>query len=133
MTPSYAALVRRAPARRLIYALSASCLSFGMLSLTLLLTVQHATGSYSDGGYAVALFAVAAGGSAPFRGRSVDRRGAHWLIGLASGYAASLCLLAVLAHAWPRPGILLFLSFTTGLSAPPLFASARSAWPSAVE
>jgi MFS family permease len=133
MTAGYAALVRRPPARRLIYALSAACLSFGMLSLTLLLTVQRATGSYAEGGYAVALFAIAAGGSAPFRGRAVDRRGAHWLVGLASGYAASLCVLAVLAHVWPRPEVLLFLSFTTGLSAPPLFASARSAWPTAVE
>jgi MFS family permease len=133
MTASYAALVRRAPARRLIYALAASCLSFGMLSLTLLLTVQRATGSYETGGFAVALFAVAAGGSAPFRGRQVDRRGAHWLVALASGYAAALFALALVAHAWPRPAMLLVLSFLTGLSAPPLFASARSAWPSAVE
>jgi MFS family permease len=133
MTASYAMLVRRAPARRLIYALAASCLSFGMVSLTLLLTVQRATGSYAEGGFAVALFAVAAGASAPVRGRAVDRRGAHWLVALASGYAASLCALDVLAHAWPRAWALLALSGLVGLSTPPLFASARSAWPSAVE
>ncbi len=133
MTATYSALLRRAPARRLIYALAAACLSFGMLSLTLLLTVQGSTGSYSDGGFAVALFALAAGGSAPFRGRSVDRRGAHWLIALAAGYATSLCLLVVFAHVWPQPAILLVLAGLTGLFAPPLFASARSAWPSAVE
>jgi MFS family permease len=133
MTASYALLVRRAPARRLIYALSAATISFGMLSLTLLLTVQRATGSYADGGFAVALFALAAGGSAPVRGRLVDRRGAHWLVVLATGYAASLVLLAVLAHASSQTPSLLVLATLTGLSAPPLFASARSAWPSAVE
>ena len=126
-------LVRRASARRLIYALTAACLSFGMVSLTLLLTVQRATGSYALGGYAVAFFAVAAGASAPFRGRAVDRRGAHWLIGLASGYAASLVAIDLFAHAWPQTWLLLALAAVIGASTPPLFASARSAWPSAVE
>ena len=77
MSGSYGAVIRVAPARRLLYALSAACISFGMAGLTLLLTVQRATGSYADGGFAIACFALAAGISAPVRGRLVDRGGAR--------------------------------------------------------
>ena len=61
MTASYLAVVRLRPARRLLYALSAACVAFGMVGLTLLLTVERSTRSYSDGGFAVALFSVMAG------------------------------------------------------------------------
>jgi MFS family permease len=105
-----------------------------MLSLTLLLTVQRATGSYPDGGFAVAAFALAAGTSAPARGRLVDRRGARrWLPTLAAGYASALVALDVVARMWPRPWALLLLAGASGLSAPPLFASARPLWLQAVE
>lgn len=77
MSGSYGAVIRVGPARRLLYALSAACISFGMAGLTLLLTVQRATGSYADGGFAIACFALAAGISAPARGRLVDRGGAR--------------------------------------------------------
>ena len=96
---SYLALVRVAPARRLIYALFAACISYGMLPLAILLSVQEATGSYPNGGFAVACFGVTAGVSAPFRGRLVDRRGARrWLPGLACASAACLVALDLLGE-----------------------------------
>ena len=123
MTASYVALVRLKPARRLLYALAAATFSFGMLSLTILLTVERSTGSYRTGGFAVAAFALAAGTSAPFRGRLIDRGGARvWLPGFAFGYATSLLALDLVAHGGGPPWSLVPLAGTSGLSAPPLFA-----------
>ncbi len=136
VSASYLALVRLAPARRLLYALSAAGLSFGMVALTELLTVERSTGSYPDGGFAVAAFALAAGISAPLRGRLVDRRGARtWLPALAIGYAAALIAARPLVAeaGGPAAWLLVGLGGLTGLTAPPLFASARVVWAQAVE
>ena len=134
MTASYLALVRHPPARRLIYALSAASLSFGMVSLTVLLAVHAATRSYPDSGYAVGAFALAAGISAPFRGRLVDRRGARLALpALATGYASSLVALDIVAHRDGSAWLLVVLGGAIGISTPPLFASARVVWPQAVE
>jgi predicted MFS family arabinose efflux permease len=134
VTASYLAVMRVRPARRLLYALTAACLSFGMVGLTLLLTVERLTGSYADGGFAVSLFALAAGGSAPVRGRLVDRRGARrWLPGLAAAYAVSLCTIDLLARLDGPLWSLLVLAACVGASTPPLFSSARAVWPQAVE
>ncbi len=134
MTASYLALFRRAPARRLIYALSAAALSFGMVALTVLLVDEHSTGSYRDGGFAVAAFSLMAGVSAPFRGRFVDRRGAHRALPtLATGYCSGLIALDVVAHAAGPPWLLVVLGGVIGGSTPPVFASGRAVWPQAVE
>jgi MFS family permease len=131
---SYAALLRLAPARRLVYALSAACLTFGMVPLAIFLTVQRATGSYPNGGFAVAAFGLTAGVSAPFRGRLVDRRGMRtWLPVMAGGYGAALLALDGLGLASGPTWALIGLAALTGICAPPLFASGRSLWPHAVE
>jgi MFS family permease len=126
---TYVALVRLPPARRLIYALSAACLSFGMVSLTLLLEVERSTGSYADGGFAVAAFSIGAGASAPFRGRLIDRHGRRWLLAFAIGFAISLVGLDVVAQLGAATWLLIVLAAVTGVTMPPLFASARAAWP----
>src|SRR3954447_13982489 len=88
METSYRALLARGTARRLIAALGAAWLSFGMVSLALFLTAQHGSGSSALGGVAVAAFAVGAGTLAPVRGRLLDRHGARrWLPAFAGGYA----------------------------------------------
>ena len=135
MSESYAALLRLAPARRLVYALTAACLSFGMVSLTILLLVERETGSYPAGGLAAAAFALLAGVSAPFRGRLVDRRGARpWLPLLAVGYTIFLVLLDIVAGSIDAPAwLLIALAGAAGISAPPLFATARSVWSQAVQ
>jgi len=134
MDASYAALVGHAPARRLLYALATTTLSYGMLTLTVLLTVEHSTGSYRTAGFAVAAFALFAGISAPVRGRLIDRGGARvWLPGLACGYAIFLAALDVAAHGGAPPWTLVALAGATGLSAPPIFASARALWAHVVD
>ena len=77
MTASYAALLGHRPARRIVYALVVTTLSYGMYSLTVLLTVERSTGSYREAGFAVAAFAHHARGKAPRRGRQIDPRGAR--------------------------------------------------------
>src|SRR5215471_17670226 len=134
MTATYAALLGLRPARRLVYALVVTTLSYGMLSLTVLLTVEHATGSYREAGFAVAAFALLAGVSAPFRGRLIDRRGARaWLPALACGYAGFLIALDVAAHGGAPQAFLVLLAGGAGLSAPPIFASARPLWSQLVD
>jgi MFS family permease len=134
MTASYAALLGHRPARRLVYALVVTTLAYGMYSLTVLLTVERSTGSYREAGFAVAAFALLAGVTAPFRGRLVDRRGARtWLPALASGYAGFLVALDLAAHAGAPAWVLVALAGGTGLSAPPIFASARPVWSQIVD
>src|SRR5215831_8348019 len=134
MTASYAALLGHRPARRLVYALVVTTLAYGMYSLTVLLTVERATGSYREAGFAVAAFALFAGVSAPFRGRLIDRRGVGiWLPAFAIGYAASLVALDVAAHAGAAAWTLIFFAACSGLSAPPIFASARPVWAQIVD
>src|SRR5262245_57446124 len=130
----YRSLARLAPARRLVYAIGAACLSWGMLPLGIVLTVEGATGSFPSAGLVVAGFGAAAGISAPFRGRLVDRRGARrWLPALAAGCATALVVLAVAAEAGAPVWLLVALGALTGVVAPPLVAYARSVWPHAVE
>jgi MFS family permease len=134
MTASYAALLGHRPARRLVYALVVTTLAYGMYSLTVLLTVERATGSYREAGFAVAAFALFAGVSAPFRGRLIDRRGVRvWLPAFAIGYAVSLLALDVAAHAGAAAWTLIFFAACSGLSAPPIFASARPVWAQIVD
>ena len=105
-----------------------------MVGLTLLLTVERLTNSYSDGGFAVSLYAVAASASAPIRGRLVDRRGARrWLPGLAIGYAVSLLAIDLLAISHGPLWLVLVCAGCVGASTPPLLSSARAVWPQAVE
>jgi MFS family permease len=132
--PSYRALLRLAPARRLVYALTGACITFGAAPLTVLLTAQDATGSYPQAGAVVAAFGLTAGVSAPFRGRLVDRRGMRrWLPAMASGYSAALIALALAALASEPLAALVALAGAAGIAAPPLFASGRALWTRAVD
>jgi predicted MFS family arabinose efflux permease len=130
----YLALARLAPARRLVLAIGAATLAWGMLPLAIVLTVEGATGSYPSAGLVVAGFGAAAGISAPFRGRVVDRRGASpWLPGLAAGCAAAVVALAAATKGGAPVWLLVALAAVSGVVAPPLVAYARSVWPQAVE
>jgi MFS family permease len=131
---TYAGLLRLAPARRLVYALTAACVAFGAAPLGVLLTARHATGSYPAAGLVVAAFGLTAGASAPFRGRLVDRRGMRpWLPILSSACAASLLFLDVVALASGPTWALVLIAGAAGTTAPPLVASARSLWTRAVD
>jgi predicted MFS family arabinose efflux permease len=125
----YRALYGDRRARRILIALGAAWLSFGMVGLAVFLSVQRATSSVSAGGLAVAGFSLGSGALAPLRGRLLDRRGTRPLLLLfAVGYAASLGLLALAAALEGPAALLIACAGTAGASAPPLVASLRGQW-----
>src|SRR5260221_14398100 len=68
VTATYGTLLGLRPARRLVYSLVVTTLSYGMLSLTVVLTVERSTGSYREAGLAGAPFPLLPRVSPPFRG-----------------------------------------------------------------
>lgn len=104
-------------------------LSYGTVSLSLLFTIQRATGSFAVAGGTISVFGVTSL-VMPIKARLIDRYGqSRVLTPLGTGYAAVLsgvCVLAVLTdhHA---AGYLL-LAAAAGLTAPPLGPSMRALW-----
>ncbi|MCN9240163.1 MFS transporter [Streptomyces sp. RY43-2] len=128
--PSYAAVLRVPYARRTFGAALVARLSYGTVSLSVMLTVTRATGSYAVAGTLMALFGAASVFLSPLRAALVDRRGARRaLVPLAGLYAALLTLLAALA--W-RPGapvaVLGAVTVAAGACTPPLGPTMRAVW-----
>ncbi len=123
---SYLDLLALGAARRVLAALVAAWVSYGAVTLAVLLSVVDGTGSYASAGLAVAAFSVDSGALAPVRGRLVDRLGGRrTLPPLALGYAGSLAALALLrGSAWGAAAAAL----AAGASAPPLVAATRGVW-----
>jgi MFS family permease len=131
---AYRRLLAGAGARRLALASVLGWLGFGALSLGIVLTVQHATGSPSAAGAALAGFALGSGVLAPVRGRLVDRFGPRRaLLPFALGSGAALLGLALAAEEGAPAWLLVALATLGGLIVPPLIASARVVWPQVVE
>jgi MFS family permease len=130
---AYRRLLAGAAARRLALASVLGWLGFGALSLAIVLTVQHATGSPSAAGAALAGFALGSGVLAPARGRLVDRFGPRRaLVPFALGSGAALLGLALAAEEGAPAWLLVALATAAGLIVPPLIASARVVWPQVV-
>ncbi|MFG1906018.1 MFS transporter [Kribbella sp. NPDC048928] len=99
-------------------------LSYGLLPLSLLMTVRHSTGSFAIAGAAVAVFGVSSL-SMPYKARLVDRYSQRRVLPfLATGSSAGLFLIS----GTPNTAVLLVLVGVTGLLAPPLGPSMRSNW-----
>ncbi|WP_229068467.1 MFS transporter [Actinoplanes sp. DH11] len=118
---------------RLILAVVTTRLAPPMLTLTLLLAVVEAGGSYASAGLALTGYAVAVAVCVPVSARLIDRFPAHrMLLGL---LAANLTGYAVLAAALltDRPaGVLIACAAALGVTAPPCGPVARATWPSLV-
>ncbi|WP_375429780.1 MFS transporter [uncultured Friedmanniella sp.] len=129
---SYTAVLRRDGVLRAFAAAIIGRLSYAMISLALLLTIQDATGSYAAagsalGGYALASFLM------PLKSRLIDRLGAASVLPwLSAGLALSLTAAAGLATAGhTAPGLYVALAVGAGLCAPPLGPSMRAIWAAA--
>lgn len=134
MEQSYRVLLARGRTRRLVAALSAAWLSFGMVGLAIFLAAHRESGSYEIAGVSVAAFSVGSGVLAPLRGRVLDRHGARrWLPSFAVGYAAGLLAFAGFVAAGSRSWVLPACAAVAGAMAPPLIASLRALWPRVVE
>lgn len=104
-------------------------LSYATLSLSLLLTVQHATGSFAAAGSSLGAYAVASI-AMPVKSRLVDRFGQRRVLPLLAAVFAAV-LLAVASSA--LAGITAAAVYATwaagaGLVAPPLGPSMRALW-----
>ncbi|MFG2435188.1 MFS transporter [Streptomyces sp. NPDC048508] len=128
--PSYAALFRIPHARRTFAAALTGRLSYGLVSLAMMLSTTHATGSYAVAGTVMALFGAAGVFLSPARAALIDRHGARRaLIPMASLYAGLLTAFA--ATAW-RPGapalVIGALAVAAGTCTPPLGPTMRTVW-----
>ncbi|MEU9185874.1 MFS transporter [Streptomyces sp. NPDC048484] len=128
--PSYAAVLRMPHAARTFTAALVGRLSYGMVSLAVMLAVSRATGSYAAAGVVVALFGAASVFLSPLRAALVDRHGPRRaLLPMAALYAG---LLGTLAAATWRPGapaaLLGVVAGAAGACTPPLGPTMRAVW-----
>ncbi|MEU9369360.1 MFS transporter [Streptomyces avermitilis] len=133
--PSYAALFRIPHARRTFTAALVGRLSYGVVSLAMMLTVARETGSYAVAGTVMALFGAMSVVLSPVRAALVDRYGPRRaLIPMASLYAGLLAAFA--AAAW-LPGAsaaaLGASAVAAGACTPPLGPTMRAVWGEVVE
>ncbi|MER5367845.1 MFS transporter [Streptomyces sp. NPDC002722] len=129
-TPSYATVLRTPHATRTFGAALLGRLSYGMVSLSLMLSVNASTGSYSVAGAVMAVFGATSVFLSPARAALIDRYGPRRVLPPLAGLYA--VLLAALAYATWRPGAPAFLlgvlTAAAGASTPPLGPVMRTLW-----
>ncbi|MFJ7493801.1 MFS transporter [Streptomyces sp. NPDC097727] len=129
-TPSYATVLRTRHAARTFGAALLGRLSYGMVSLSLMLAVNASSGSYSVAGAVMALFGATSVFLSPARAALIDRHGPRRVLPPMAGLYA--VLLAALAYATWRPGASAFLlgalTAAAGASTPPLGPVMRTLW-----
>jgi MFS family permease len=104
-------------------------LSYGLLPLSVLFTVQQSTRSFATAGGVVAVFGLTSI-LLPLKSRLVDRHGqASVLAPMALLCAGALATMAFLAWSDSAPAVAyLALGIVAGLGAPPLGPAMRSTW-----
>ncbi|MER8084640.1 MFS transporter [Streptomyces sp. NPDC087532] len=128
--PSYAAVLRTRHASRTFGSALLGRLSYGMVSLSLMLAVKDTTSSFSVAGTVMALFGATSVFLSPARAGLIDRYGPRRALPPMAGVYAAL--LAALAYATWRPGtsslLLGALAVTAGACTPPLGPVMRTLW-----
>lgn len=109
---------------------SSAALSYGTVSLSLMLSLTRSTGSYAVAGMVMALFGATSVFLSPYRASLVDRLGPRRaLLPMALLYAALLCVLAGPAGC---PGtseaVLAVTAGLAGACTPPLGPTMRAVW-----
>lgn len=126
---SYAAVLRLPGARILFGSALLGRLSFATVALSLVLSVQHATGTFAVAGAATGAFGLANVIASPVRARYVDRFGpTRALLVLGTLFSGALCMVGVGCLAAWAPWTLVAVSTIAGLFAPPLGSSMRVMW-----
>jgi MFS family permease len=128
--PSYAAVLRVPYARRTFTAALTARLSYGTVSLAVLLSVTRATGSYAVSGTVLSLFGAMTVFLMPARASLIDRHGPRRVLPVLSTlYGALLSALAVLTWRPGAPAVAVGLTAAlAGCCAPPLGPSMRALW-----
>ncbi len=125
----YVSLLRRPAVARTFALALAGRLAYGVLPLSFLFTVQHATDSFATAATAMALNGLAAF-SMPAKARLIDRHGQRLVIPLITTIMAGLLVAAsVMGHVAPQhPAPWWGIAVATGLASPPLGPSMRAQW-----
>lgn len=128
--PSYAAVLRTPYARRTFAAALLGRLSYGTVSVAVMLAVARATGSYAVAGTVMALFGAAVVLLSPLRAALVDRYGPRRaLVPLSLCYGGLLCALAAVTWRPGAPAVLIgAVAVAAGMFPPPLGPTMRVVW-----
>lgn len=128
--PSYAAVLRVPHASRTFGAALLGRLSYGTVSLSLLLSVKDATGSYTAAGAALACFGATSVTLSPVRAGFIDRHGPRRALPpMAAVYAVLLAVLAlVTAGGGAGAAGPVALAAAAGACTPPLGPVMRVLW-----
>ena len=123
---TYRGLLARPGAGRAFAAAAVARLSFGMTSLSLLLLIHQATGSFAAAGAASGAFSAGTL-TGPVKARLLDRRGQRvMLLVLGLGAAAAMLAMALLGQAdYRNPAAYLVGCTVAGALMPPVGAAMR--------
>nr|WP_199923352.1 MFS transporter [Streptomyces sp. NRRL F-5123] len=127
--PGYRQLLSTPGARAFVLPGFAARQPFAMLTISLVLLVEHTTGSYGKAGAAAAVTGVAMALCAPRAGRLADRHGQSAVLvpGVAL-HAVSVCTLVPLALAHAPTWALLTAAVPAGATVPQIGPMVRSRW-----
>jgi MFS family permease len=102
----------------------------GINALAIVLLVRHEGGSYALAGAAAGAMAIGVGGSSPFIGRLIDRRGQREVLApLAIAHAVALAIIVAVTLAHAPGGVIVAASLAGGIAFPPIGSVMRPLWP----
>ncbi|MGW2680335.1 MFS transporter [Streptomyces sp. NPDC001436] len=132
--PGYGQLLRTPGALSFVLPGFAARLPFGMLTISILLLVQHASGSYGDAGIVSAVTGVSMALFAPVMGKLTDRRGqSAVLVPVVLVHAAAVTALTALALLGAPLWALALAAVPAGASVPQVGPMVRSRWAAKLE
>jgi len=123
----YAALLEPRDMKQTIAVSVLGRLPIGITGLAILLLVQGATDSFSQGGAATASYVIGLASVAPALGRLIDRAGPRLaLLACSIAFPAALLGLVAAVEAHARPGLVLTLAALAGAAFPPITVCMRA-------
>ncbi|MFC9821985.1 MFS transporter [Streptomyces erythrochromogenes] len=132
--PGYGQLLRTPGALGFVLPGFAARLPFGMLTISILLLVQHTTGSYGSAGIVAAVTGISMALSAPLMGIFTDRFGqSAVLVPVVLAHSAAVSGLAALALAGAPVWALALAAVPTGASVPQVGPMVRARWAARLE
>ncbi|MGW6690151.1 MFS transporter [Streptomyces sp. NPDC054961] len=132
--PGYGQLLRTPGALGFVLPGFAARLPFGMLTISILLLVQHSTGSYGSAGIVAAVTGISMALFAPVMGKLIDRHGqSAVLVPVALAHATAVSSLAALALLGAPVWALALAAVPAGASVPQVGPMVRSRWAAKLE
>jgi predicted MFS family arabinose efflux permease len=123
----YAALLQRREMKLTIAASMIGRLPIGITGLAILLLVQTATESFSQGGAATACYVIGLASVAPALGRLIDRSGPRMtLLACSAAFPAALMALVAAVAVRAHPVLILAFAAAAGATFPPITVCMRT-------